>query len=73
MIFQSEFRKDKAMVVAGMSSLALGLMIRTLVHPATAPGANWLDGIFGMFIGMSIALNLGSVILQNRLRRSSKP
>jgi hypothetical protein len=52
----------------GMASLAISLFLLSCLHPATATGKKWIDGIAGLFMGLSIGLNLGSFILIRRLR-----
>ena len=73
MIFRSEAQKAKAMWTVGTLSVSFALLLRMFVHPSTAVGTNWLDGLFGFLVGISITLNLGSVIIRNRLRNCAKP
>jgi hypothetical protein len=73
MIFRSEAQKAKAMWTVGTLSVSFALLLRMFVHPSTALGTNWLDGFSGFLVGISITLNLGSVIIRNRLRNCAKP
>jgi hypothetical protein len=66
MMSQMKSKKARLMMSAGMFSLAAGLIILNFVHPATPLGKNWHDGISGFFVGISIALNLGAVLLAKR-------
>lgn len=70
MMAQINSKKSKLMLSAGMSALATGLILFTQVHPVTQSGKDWHDGISGFFIGISIALNLGSVLIARRQRSS---
>jgi hypothetical protein len=72
MIFRSEAQKAKAMWTVGTLSVALAVLLRMFVHPSAALATNWLDGISGFFIGISIVLNLGSVMIRNRLRNCTR-
>ena len=72
MIFRSEAQKAKAMWTVGTLSISFALLLRLFVHPSTALGTNWLHGISGFLIGISIVLNLGSVIIRSRLRNCAK-
>jgi len=72
MIFRSGARKVKIMWTVGTLSISVALLLRMFVHPSTALGTNWLDGISGFLVGISIVLNLGSVIIRNRLRKCAK-
>ena len=56
----------------GTLSVSFAVLLHMFVHPSTAPSTNWLDGISGFLVGISIVLNLGSVIIRNRLRNCAK-
>ena len=66
MTSQLKSRKPRLMLSAGMFALATGLILLNFVHPATHAGKDWLDGISGFFVGISIALNLGSLLIARR-------
>lgn len=72
MMFRSEAQKAKAMWTVGTLSVSLAVLLRMFVHPSIALATNWLDGISGFLVGISIVLNLGSVTIRNRLRNCSK-
>lgn len=59
--------KSRRMLACGMFCLAVGLMLRELV-PAPAKML-WIEGLYGFLIGLSIALNLGAVIVSARRPR----
>jgi hypothetical protein len=50
-----------------MLCLLLGNLVHWLVRPSGSFGQDMADGVFGLFIGLSIALNLAS--LRSRCRR----
>jgi hypothetical protein len=72
MIFRSEAQKAKAMWTVGTLSVSFALLLGMFVHPSTALGTNWLHGISGFLVGISIVLNLRSVMIRNRLRNCAK-
>ena len=58
MFLRNRFHNPDALIRAGMFCLAVGLVSHRYIHP---PGDFWqgfADGLFGLLIGMSIALNL---------------
>jgi hypothetical protein len=67
MIFQTASKKVRTLLAVGMASLATSLLLLSCLHPATATGKKWIDGIGGLFMGLSIGLNLGSFLLIRRL------
>jgi hypothetical protein len=68
MTSQPKPKKAKVLLLVGMVAMSTGLLLLSSVHPATAAGKNWLDGISGFCMGISIALNFGSFVLIKRLR-----
>jgi hypothetical protein len=72
MIFQTGSKKAGILMSVGMASLAISLYLFACVHPATSLGKTWHDGIIGLFMGMALGLNMGSVILIHRRRTCSK-
>ena len=50
-----------------MSCLLIALVLPWFVHPASAPGADWFDGVRGLMLG----LVLGFIYLVFRRRRLS--
>jgi hypothetical protein len=61
-------KKAQRMMSIGMFAMAAGLSLFVFVHPASAAGKDWLDGIAGFLMGISIALNLGSILVMKRDR-----
>ena len=72
MIFQTESKRVRILMSIGMGSLAVALFLIACVHPPTVIGKNWRDGIAGLFMGMSLGLNMGSMLLIHRLRACNK-
>ena len=70
MMSQMNTKKSRHTMSAGMFALAASLILFTEVHPSTAAGKDWLDGIAGFLMGISIALNLGSILIAKRRRTS---
>jgi len=63
-------KKGRIVMAVGMFALAISLFLISSVHPATQAGKDWLDGIFGLFMGVSLGLNFTAVLLLRRLRAS---
>jgi hypothetical protein len=72
MIFRNRIKNPRALMVVGMSSLVIATVFSAFAHAQTQIGKDWLEGLRGMFFGISIALNLGSVILSRRQRICSE-
>jgi hypothetical protein len=53
----------------GMACLVIGPILPRVVHPATPSGANLLDGIHGLMLGLA----LGFLFLFFRTKRFSIP
>lgn len=56
-------RSPRNIMRVGMALLAVALIAQRFVHPASALGEDAADGIRGLFIGLSIGLNLWAVRL----------
>ena len=63
-------RKSMRMVAWGCFTLAASLMLKTLAHPAGQVAKDWLDGVCGLLIGISLGLNLFGVIAARRRAQS---
>lgn len=48
------------MAVANLA-LSIGLVLPYFIHPAGQRSADWLDGIRGLLIGVSIGMNLSII------------
>jgi hypothetical protein len=68
MMSKTDPKKGRALRVVGMSAMAVGLLLMSTVHPVTARSKDWRDGVAGLFMGMSIALNFGSLLILKRGR-----
>ena len=68
MIFQTESKKVRTLWAVGMASLGASLFLLSCLHPVTATGKKWINGIAGLFMGLSMGLNLGSFMLIRRRR-----
>ncbi len=68
MIFRNRFREPDTMIRAGLTCLVAGLFAQRFLHP---PGDFWqgfVAGLSGVFIGLSIVLNLRGLVLQRERR-----
>ena len=55
-------RKSRALLVVGLSLLAIGNSLRTLVHAHSASAQNTMDFASGFFLGLAITLLLWNLI-----------
>lgn len=60
--------KTRRLVVIANVSLAIGLLLWNFVHPSDQIERNWVHGVCGFLLGVSIAINLFGVILAHRCR-----
>jgi hypothetical protein len=58
--------KDRTLMAVANLALCIGLVLPYVVHPAGQRSADWLDGIRGLLIGMSIGMNLLIIRLGKR-------
>jgi hypothetical protein len=68
-------RADKRVRVTmamGSLALAVGLVLKTLVHPDGQIAKDWLDGICGLLIGVSLGLNLFGLMRARRCAESRR-
>jgi len=64
-------RKSRWLFAIANLSLAVGLMLRVLVQPASGLARNWMDGLCGLLLGISIGMNVMLVIKARRCRTES--
>jgi hypothetical protein len=72
MIFGNREKNPKAMMMAGMASLALALVWPRFLPLTAALGPDAVDGLRGVLIGVSIGLNLWAVRLGGMKRRGNR-
>jgi hypothetical protein len=72
LVFKKQIEDPKPVMRAGMLLLAIALVWPRFVPVTGNLGADAVDGIKGLLIGMSIALNLWSLRLGARLRHSGR-
>lgn len=66
MILKNRLHDSQAMITAGMSCLAVGLVAQRFLHP---PGDFWqgfVAGASGLLIGLSIVFNLRGLALRRK-------
>jgi len=69
MLMAKSTKAAPRLVSLGMLFLALALAWPRFIHLGAGLGADWTDGIRGLFFGLSIGLNLCAVIVNARGRR----
>jgi hypothetical protein len=68
MIFQNQLRNPRIFMPIGMMCLVLALLSQKFLHPATKFGQDWFDAVCGLLFGLSIGMNLMSMVLSARQR-----
>lgn len=69
LIAQDNSAKARRMIVIGCACLSIALSQRALLPAAASETTrHWLSGVFGLLIGMSIALNLKALWLSKHSR-----
>jgi hypothetical protein len=62
-------KNTTALIAMGMMFLVVAFLFPMILHPATQMGKNLAEGIRGLLVGLSIGINLFSVILAKRQGR----
>jgi uncharacterized membrane protein len=60
--------KSRLALGIGNFSLAAGLLMLNSSHPSSQIARNWLHGVGGMLLGISIGVNLMRLIANRRCR-----
>lgn len=58
------------LMMVGMACLAIGLILPWVLPVSGSIGRDWVHGISGWFVGMSISLNLIAVFKGSQWRRA---
>ena len=61
MFLKDRLKDRKTLMQIGLICLILGNSTHFLIRPESTPGRDWVDGIFGLLIGLSIGLLLMSL------------
>ena len=64
MILRKKLRDPQAMITAGMTCLAVGIVAQRFIHPPTDFWQGFVYGVSGALIGLSIVFNLRGLILR---------
>lgn len=68
MLLRQRLQNPNALIRMGMACLLVALVLPRVVHPSARLGADLFDGFRGLFIGLSIGLNLWGVWLRSHPR-----
>jgi len=60
--------KSKRIIPIANLCLVAGLLLLTFVHPSSQISGNWLHGVSGVLLGISISMNLFGLRLARRSR-----
>lgn len=72
-MFADLFKEPRKLVAVGMSCLVIGLVLPEFFHPASQSHLNAIHFVRGLFMGISLGLNLAAVIVSARQRRLRTP
>ena len=61
MSLKNRLKDRKTLMNIGLVCLVLGNATHFLIRPESTPARDWVDGIFGLLIGLSIGLLLMSL------------
>jgi hypothetical protein len=72
-MFADKLKEPRKLVAAGMSCLVIALVLPEFFHPASQFRLNAIHFVRGLFMGISIGLNLAAAIVSGRQRRLRTP
>jgi len=72
MILRNRLHDSQAMITAGMSCLAVGIVAQRFIHPPTDFWQGFVAGFSGILIGLSIVFNLRGLTLLRRPRNTGR-
>ena len=61
MLLENRLKDRKTLMQIGLVCLILGNATHFLIRPTGSPARDWVDGVFGLLIGLSIGLLLLSL------------
>jgi hypothetical protein len=71
MLLRNRLHDPDKMIRAGMLSLIVGLFAQRFIHPPADFWQGLADGLFGLLIGMSMALNLCGLARRRKQRNNN--
>ena len=60
--------KSRRFMAVGSLCLDIGLLLHLFIHPSGQTAKDWLDGVSGLLIGISIGTNLFGLVQVRRSR-----
>jgi len=66
MILKDRLHDSKALITAGMTCLAVGIVAQRFIHPPTDFWQGFVAGLTGVLIGLSIVFNVRGMMLRRR-------
>ena len=64
MFLRKRLHDPQALIMAGMSCLAVGIVAQRFIHPPTDFWHGFVAGFSGILIGLSIVFNLRGLMLR---------
>jgi hypothetical protein len=72
MFLRNRLHNSQAMIMTGMSCLAVGIVAQRFIHPPTDFWQGFVAGFSGILIGLSIVFNLRGLTLRRRHHDNGK-
>jgi hypothetical protein len=66
MLLRNRLHDPQALIAAGMSCLATGVVAQRFIHPSTDFWQGFVAGLSAVLIGLSIVFNLRGLILRRK-------
>ena len=66
MILKDRLHNPKALMTAGMTCLAVGIVTQRFIHPPSDFWQGFVAGLSGVLIGVSIVFNIRGLMLRRR-------
>ena len=66
MLLRNRLRDPQALIGAGMSCLATGIVAQRFIHPPTDFWQGFVAGLSGALIGLSVVFNLRGLMLKRK-------
>jgi len=66
MILRNRLHDPKALMTAGMTCLAVGIVAQRFIHPPSDFWQGFVAGLSGVLIGVSIVFNLRGMMLRRK-------
>ncbi len=66
MLLKDRLHNHSALITAGMTCLAVGIIAQRFIHPPSDFWQGFVAGLSGVLIGLSIVFNVRGMVLRRR-------